>query len=116
MIPTMLIFAVHAVERNPTDSLQEGSNPAMVDQSVQRLLERTGRRLRSSEGEKKKHSQPSMATTVITIIIDKVLFHPPFFKGTGKGCPSQESITKIFPNCVQIAVQDLTFESFINSL
>ena len=54
--------------------------------------------------------------TVITVIIDEVVLRPPYITGTGKKRPVSESMTKIFPNSVDITVQALTFESFIHSL
>ena len=65
-------------------------------------------------------SQAPVTTTVITVIIDEVNFHPPWkwIEGTEKLNPLPKSLTDIFifPNSVDIAVPELTFKSFLHSL
>ena len=57
-----------------------------------------------------------VTTTVVTVIIDEVVFHSPQIQETGAGGTSPESMVESFPSYVKIAVPDLKFESFIHSL
>ena len=78
-------------------------------------MKRGPSRLLTLDTGKVKHSQTPLTTTIINVVIDEVLFHPPC-KGIERGCPSPILITQKFPNSLEVAIQDLTFESFIHSL